>query len=209
MKEPTPDPKLGTLLADKPLQMKIVSYSVLNAVIGVTVTSALAVAPLLHTMLRSNDLDEQCHAGLTFLAFYQRLLPLAAILLVAFTLHLIVVTRRIFGPLVNFRAAFSRVAQGDLTERVVVGKRDYLHRECDAINDMLAGLSYKLAQMKDDQAKLVATLQTLQVSPGNTQAAVLLESARSEARTIAERLAEFRLAPTPASQPVIPAPSGG
>ena len=209
MKEPTPDPKLGTLLADKPLQMKIVSYSVLNAVIAVTVTSALAVAPLLHTMLRSNDIDEQCQAGLTFLVFYQRLLPLAAILLVAFTLHLIVVTRRIFGPLVNFRAAFSRVAQGDLAERVVVGKRDYLHRECDAINDMLDGLSYKLAQMKDDQAKLVATLQTLQVSPGNTQAAALLESARSEARTIAERLAEFRLAPTPASQPVIPAPSGG
>jgi len=209
MKEPTPDSKPGKLLVDKPLQMKIVSYSVLNAVIAVAVTSALAVAPLLQTMLHSNDIDEQCHAGLTFLDFYQRLLPLAAILLVAFTFHLIVVTHRIFGPLVNFRAAFGRIAQGDLAERVVVGKRDYLHRECDAINDMLDALSCRLAQVKDDQAKLVATLKTLEVGPGNTQAATLLESARSEAHAITERLAEFRLAPTPASLPGIPAPSGG
>ena len=209
MKEPTLDRKLGKLLADKPLQMKIVSYSVLNAVIAVAVTSALAVAPLLHTMLHSNDIDEQCHAGLTFLDFYQRLLPLAAILLVVFTFHLIVVTRRIFGPLAAFRAAFGRIAQGDLAERVAVGKRDYLHRECDAINDMLDGLSGRLAQVKDDQAKLVAALQTLEVSPGNTEAVARLESARNEARAIAERLAEFRLAPTPIREPNIPAPSGG
>ena len=91
----------------------------------------------------------------------------------------------------------------------MVGKRDYLHRECDAINDMLDALSCRLAQVKDDQAKLVATLKTLEVGPGNTQAATLLESARSEAHAITERLAEFRLAPTPASLPIIPAPSGG
>jgi tRNA/tmRNA/rRNA uracil-C5-methylase (TrmA/RlmC/RlmD family) len=100
-------------------------------------------------------------------------------------------------------------AQGDLAEPVAIGKCDYLHRECDAIDEMLDGLSGRLAQVKGDQAKLAAALQTVEVSPGRTEEAVLLETARSQARAIGERLGAFRLSSSAVDQSVVPAESSG
>lgn len=183
-----PDLKRRWLLVDKERQMKIVSYSVLHAVIAVAVTAGVAVEPMLHAMLKSNDQNVQFYSGLAFLTFCQRLLPLAAILFVSFTLHLLLVTKRIFFPLAQFRAAFKRIAGGDLSEGVSIQKRDYLQQDCESVNDMIDELSDRLRRLVDTHADLSAALD--RAGPTSQES---LHAIRAEAARMAELLAELRL----------------
>jgi methyl-accepting chemotaxis protein len=102
--------------------------------------------------------------------------------------HMIVITHRICGPLVNFTHTFDRLADGDLTRKVRLRKGDYLSNECERINHMINGLSGIINRLQSDHDRLLITLQNIkqQVNDIDTKEKidVLLEMIRQEAKYI-------------------------
>jgi methyl-accepting chemotaxis protein len=152
--------------------------------------------PLIHDILFLDDLDRQYQAAQTFLSLVKWLIPAILLLLVLFMGHLIIITHRICGPLVNFTHTFNRLAQGDLTRKVYLRKGDYLSSECERINHMIDGISDIINRLQGDHHKLIITLQDIkeQVNDIDTKEKieVLLAMIRQEAKCIADTLACFK-----------------
>ena len=71
------------------------------------------------------------------------------------------VTHKFCGPLVNFTNSFKKMAQGDLTRKIVLRSGDLLKREAGQFNDMVDELSNHIAALKDDNRLLLSTLKEL------------------------------------------------
>jgi len=131
-------------------QLRLVAVGIVHFVLVVLVFATALFLPLVIT-LQSGDssspaVQEAAHA---FLTLHNRLwLPLlgAFVLLV---LHNILVTHKVAGPLYRLRKFLrSSVGGGDLVTEMRVRKGDYLQKEADAINDMLAGLRDKVSRLE-------------------------------------------------------------
>ena len=75
--------------------------------------------------------------------------------------HSIIISNRIAGALYRFRRVFEAVSNGDLTVRAKIRKNDYLLKEADDINAMIAALGARLREADDQQGKTYAKLQEL------------------------------------------------
>ena len=130
-------------------QVRLVAVGVFHFVLVVLIFASALFLPLVIT-LRSSDLSspEVRQAAHEFLTLHNRLwLPLlgAFALLV---LHNIIVSHRIAGPLYRFRKFLKSVGDGDLATRLSIRRGDYLHKEADAINEMLTGLRDKVSRLE-------------------------------------------------------------
>lgn len=171
-------------LVSRDLQLHLISQSFIYVCIMVLVSIGIILYPLIHDILFLDDLDRQYQAAQTFLSLVKWLIPTILLLLVLFMGHLIVITHRICGPLVNFVHTFDRLAQGDLTRKVHLRKGDYLSSECERINHMIDGIS-DIITLQDikEQVNGIDTKEKIEV---------LLEMIRQEAKHIADTLAYFR-----------------
>ncbi len=68
------------------------------------------------------------------------------------------VTHKFCGPLVNFTNSFKKIAQGDLTRKVVLRSRDLLKEEAGRFNEMIDDLSHHIEALKNDNRLLLSTL---------------------------------------------------
>jgi methyl-accepting chemotaxis protein len=127
----------------------------------VLITVGVILSPLIYDMVFSTNLDVQYQSAQTFLVLVKRLVPAIIVVLVLFTVHQIIITHKICGPLVNFSHTFKRLAEGDLTRKIYLRQGDYLKRECDKINDMIDGLSGILRRLIEDHKKLILKLEDI------------------------------------------------
>jgi methyl-accepting chemotaxis protein len=184
-------------LVSKDLQMRLLAQSFIYVSIMVLASIGIILYPLIRDMLFLEDLESQYAAAQTFLSLVKWLIPAILILLVLFMGHLIIVTHRICGPLINFTHTFDRLAEGDLTRKVHLRRGDYLGRECERINHMIDGISGIIHRLLDDHRKLMVTLQGIkeQVRDIDTKEKIegTLEIIRQEAKYIADTLAHFKM----------------
>ena len=175
-------------LINKDLQLHLLSRSLIYVSIMILSSVGIILYPLIHDILFLDDLDRQYRAAQTFLSLVKWLIPTVLLLLVLFMGHMIVITHRICGPLVNFTHTFDRLSQGDLTRKVRLRKGDYLSNECERINHMINGLSGIINRLQSDHDRLLITLQNIkqQVNDIDTKEKidVLLEMIRQEAKYI-------------------------
>jgi len=136
------------------------------------------------------------YAAQTFIMVTTKVIPAVALIVVLYALHLIIITHRICGPLVNFSHAFRRVGEGDLRQRIKLRQGDYLKKECDRINDMIRDLSLMVAEAKEIQGRLagdVARLADLagkdKTGEGLSHGMALLEA---DVREMGQTLSRFK-----------------
>jgi Methyl-accepting chemotaxis protein len=184
-------------IVDWDLQFRIISQSLIYMFFIVLITVGVILSPLIYDMVFSTNLDVQYQSAQTFLVLVKRLVPAIIVVLVLFTVHQIIITHKICGPLVNFSHTFKRLAEGDLTRKIYLRQGDYLKRECDKINDMIDGLSGILRRLIEDHKKLILKLEDIMMrvqdidTRENIQCS--LEILNNEVHYVANTMTVFKL----------------
>lgn len=138
------------LLVDD-LQYRLLAVNLLYVV---TVLLILAAALFLPLMLElgseATSFAEKQEAASQFLSLHTRVWPALLAVFLLLAVHSLVVSHRVAGPLYGFRRVLRAVAEGKLTVRATIRKNDYLAKEADSINVMIAALQEKIARIQED-----------------------------------------------------------
>lgn len=150
---------------NRALQLRVLLVSVGYMAGMLVITLAFTLLPVVRDMFGTTDPDIQYRSAQTFLILAQRLVPSILVLLILFFVHLLVMTHRICGPLVNFSRTFECMAEGDFTRQVILRKGDHLHPEADMINEIQENLSEHIQSLKEANLSLDRAIARVQENP--------------------------------------------
>jgi hypothetical protein len=128
-------------------QLRLVGVGIFHFFLVVVVFVAALFTPIV-LRLEGGDMSspEVQAAAREFLFLHTRLWAPLLGAFVWLVLHNILVTHRVAGPLYRLRRFLKNIGDGDLLSPIRFRKGDYLHKEADAINDMLACLRDKVSR---------------------------------------------------------------
>jgi methyl-accepting chemotaxis protein len=135
-------------------------YRLLGVTIGhlAIFTVVLAVTLFLPLSIKLQDTTlgilEKGRAAEVFLSLDIWFWPTVLAVLVLLGAHSVIVSHRIAGPLVGFRRVLKAVGEGDLSVRARIRRRDYLQKDAESINAMIAGLSGRLQEIQNDFGRI-------------------------------------------------------
>jgi methyl-accepting chemotaxis protein len=160
--------KRRRLLVDR-FQYRLIWVSVIHFGMVLTV---FMVSMLLPLMLKLDDpsatyLEKQRVAEVLLFFNEQLWLPLGGVFLLL-TVHSLLVSHRIAGPLFRFQRVFEAVAKGDLAVRANIRKQDYLHTHAKSLNEMIEALEKRMQGLETQalQAQEEAALLKQAAGPG-------------------------------------------
>ena len=153
--------RLKNYLINREVQLTIIITNIAYMVIIIVISMAVLLSPYLEGMFFSDDPEIQYQSAQTFLSLMERLVPAVLLTFLLVFVHQMLLTHRICGPLVNFAHTFRRIAEGDLTRKVVLRKGDYLREESEKINNMISALIVFIGNIRKGNAKLVTILEEL------------------------------------------------
>jgi len=188
--------KLRNYLIKKDIQLKIIFINIFYIFFVTLITFFVILSPVISAMYQSYDSEVQFHAARFFLVVAEKL-PLAiGIVLVLASIHQILITHQVCGPLVNFSNTFKKILQGDLTRKIHLRYNDFLTEEGNDINKMIDYLSRLLGNIKEDNHKLLCALNEVTIKPGSTdeqqKSEKALGTARKQVQVINEHLSIFK-----------------
>jgi nitrogen fixation/metabolism regulation signal transduction histidine kinase len=126
----------------------------------------LAVFMFVPDMMRLQDqslpFDARAAAADKMLTLHARVWPAILLVICLVALHSFRFFHRLIGPLYRFRQIYEQVRNGDLNLKVKIRKKDYLHEEEAALNDMLDTLSRKWRNMQQDTENALRSLDALE-----------------------------------------------
>jgi len=96
----------------------------------------------------SVSFEARAAAADRILIFHSRIWPAAIALICFLGLHSVIFFHRVVGPLYRFRLTFEQVRSGDLSFRVKIRRKDYLHQEEGVLNEMIEMLAGKLGSIQ-------------------------------------------------------------
>lgn len=141
---------------------------IINLIYFITILLVFAATLFLPLILklRSGSLSamEQGEVAGQFLTLHARVWPAMFVVFVLLALHSIFVSHRIAGPLYRFRNIFGAVAGGDLSVRASLRKSDYLEKESDSLNEMIASLRTKIEGIQKHSNEMQGVLPALKTS---------------------------------------------
>jgi len=188
--------KIRNYIVDGDIQIRIIVLNLFYMSAMAIFIVILIFYPVVYNMF-SEDLEVQYRSAQTFIMIIKQLIPALLVILGLYTLHQIIITHRICGPLVNFTHTFSKLAEGDLTRKVYLRQGDYLKKECQKINEMIDGLSGILKRVMTDHQKLITSLEDamshVQDIDTKERIASSLEMLRNDARYVTESLSIVKL----------------
>lgn len=177
--------KLRNYVINRSLQLRLIFVSLGYMAITLAVTLAFTLLPVLHAMFDASDPNAQYEAAQVFLLLAQRLVPAVLVLFLFFFVHLVIMTHRICGPLVNFTRTFESIAEGNLSRRIRLRERDYLRDEADMVNEALDSLTDQLTALRQENLALAESLEKASHNPE------MLTEARRRNDRIDELLSTF------------------
>lgn len=130
-------------------------------VLALGIGALLLVRWALPLELASSSPQKALEASGRILELHERFWPVTFGSLVGVALAAAWLGRRITGPLVRFRQAFARIAEGEVPEPVKVRSSDYLAHEVADFNRMLAALKERAARQTEARAEVLAALEEL------------------------------------------------
>ena len=138
-----------SLIVNKSLQYRFLATVVIYGFITVAFLSVYIFVPdFLVLQDESLSFEVRAAAADNILAFHSRIWPAAIVLICFLGIHSTFLFHRLIGPLYRFHWAFEQVREGDLSFRVKIRKKDYLHREEDVLNKMIEVLAGKLESIQ-------------------------------------------------------------
>jgi methyl-accepting chemotaxis protein len=93
---------------------------------------------------------EKQEAAAEFLSLHARFWPAMLGILILLSVHSLVVSRRVAGPLAGFRRTLKAIGEGDLTVRARIRRFDYLSKEAASINEMLDNIRERLRRLQEE-----------------------------------------------------------
>ena len=137
------------------VQLRFFAVNFLHILIILLVFAATLFVPLM-MQLGSETLSwvEKEEVANQFLALHTKLWPPLLAILVLLSIHLVVFSHRIVGPLVRFRIIFKAIAEGNLTVRSTIRKHDCLQKEADCIQEMVSSLRMKVKGIEEQSGEV-------------------------------------------------------
>lgn len=189
--------KLKNFLLSNDTQLRIIIPNLIWMLLIIIATMGVVLSPLMIDMFLSDDIEIQYRAATTFLAIIKPLIPTIIAMFILIFIHQVILTNRIFGPLVNFNHTFKKMAEGNLTRKVEIRAEDYMKWDSKNINHMIEGLSSIVTRTSVSNDKLIESIGKVKkrVDDIKTRDQVLeaLELLKREAENVKEGLSRFKL----------------
>jgi methyl-accepting chemotaxis protein len=145
-----------------PFQYRLVLASFVYIASSILVFTGALFAPLvLELRSETSTLEQRTEAANQFLSLHARLWPAFIVLVLLLSLHSVLVSHRIAGPLVQFQRIFEAVAAGNFSVRARVRQRDFLVKEASSINRMLDTFSARIQSAEQGTEKLLSIVASL------------------------------------------------
>ena len=186
--------KLRRYFINKKIQLRLAITNMIYMILVVSVIILTVLAPFYLDSFEALELCRQYLSAKIFIVLLERLaIALGVLLLVAF-IHQIVMSHKFCGPLVNFVNSFKKISKGDLSRKIYLRRYDFLKDEARQLNEMIDGLSHKIAEIKNENMLLVSTLENAADTEANQEAnSDVLSEALSHATACQKLLSNFQL----------------
>jgi methyl-accepting chemotaxis protein len=121
--------------------------------------------------MSNEDLSWEIRAAAAekLLTLHSRVWPAIIAMVCVLGIHSVRIFHRLIGPLYRFRWAFAEIAKGTLNFRVQIRKNDYLHRENEALNEMIDALAGQCESMQQAGSRALDSLAALEQGANNDQ----------------------------------------
>jgi methyl-accepting chemotaxis protein len=186
--------KIKSYFINKNVQLKIAVTNMMYMILVFTIIILAVLAPFYFDIFKEAELCRQYYSAKLFIVLLERLvIAIVGLSVVAF-IHQIVITHKFCGPLVNFSNSFKKVSNGDLTRKIHLRKYDFLKNEAQQINDMIDGLSNRVAEIKKENGLLVSALKEATENRSNDEKHTdTINKAKEYAGRCNHLLSEFKL----------------
>jgi methyl-accepting chemotaxis protein len=158
-------------------QYSIVDRSLQYRVLAIIITYSLVIVLFLIVCLFVPDIMAMSNEELSWeiraaaaeklLTLHSRVWPAIIAMVCVLGIHSVRIFHRLIGPLYRFRWAFAEIAQGALNFRVKIRKNDYLHRENEALNEMIDALAGQCESMQEAGSRALDSLTALEQGSNN------------------------------------------
>ncbi len=177
------------------LQYRLLAVNLLYVGVFLLLFVGLLFGPPTVALLGGNVSPETREdAARLFLALDGRVWVPLLLLLGGLTVHSVLVSHRIAGPLYQFRRLFGELRDGRVAVRATLRKRDYLRKEAMAFNEMVASIEARTAALHTQAAGLETGVRALRLA--------IDEGADEQIRRCCDRLNEHATLLRAALRPV-------
>ena len=128
------------------LQYRLLAINLLYFLVILLILAAFLFTPLVLKLRDGTTLSavEQQEVASQFLTLHKRIWPALLITFGLLSVHSILVSHRIAGPLYQFRRILKALRDGDLTVRATFRSNDYLRKEEAIFNEMIEAFRAKI-----------------------------------------------------------------
>ncbi len=193
------DLRRRTYVVNKSLQYGFMAMILIYAFSIVLFLAIFLFVPDIITLMDENlGLEIRSVAADKMLSLHARVWPAVIVLVCLLLLHSFRAFHRLVGPLSRFRWIFEQVGRGDLSLKVRIRKKDVLHQEGKALNEMIEMLAEKMKNIQQASTDAWASLSELEHKVDQTGSwkesdRELLSLHRRHLQTVMDLVRYFRL----------------
>jgi hypothetical protein len=151
--------KLKNYLIAKDIQLRIVVTNFLYLCLIALVLVLTVLSPYFYDIFNKEELWVQYLSAKTFLVLLDRLVIALPLIFVISFIHLIVLTHRFCGPMINIKHTLQELAQGNFNRKVFLRKNDFLKPEAAILNNAIDLISGYFEDIREDNTALLAVLE--------------------------------------------------
>lgn len=123
---------------------------------------AAAVLPVIGVLDDSAaSVGERDWAAIYLIGIARRLAPTLPVLVALCLFHSLLMSHRVAGPVYRFMQVLRGIGRGNLDQRVILRRNDFLKDEADQVNLTITSLSLKIEKVRDAAREASATLPPL------------------------------------------------
>ncbi len=186
-------------IVDRSLQYRFIALILVYSMIIVGYLAIFLFVPDFRDMMNEDlSLEVRAAAAQRALGLHSRVWPGIIALVCVLGLHSMRIFHRVVGPLYRFRWAFGEIKKGDLSFRVKLRKKDYLHWEEGVFNEMMDVLDEKWGNIRMTVPYALKSLDALEQSVAELSGwrdsdQQLLQKHRQHLEALSDHAQYFRL----------------
>lgn len=154
-------------VVNRSLQYRFLAIIIVYSFVIVLFLAAFLFVPdIMRLQDQSLPFHDRADAADQMLTLHARVWPAILLVICLVSLHSFRFFHRLIGPLYRFRQVYEQVRNGDLSLKVKIRKKDYLHEHEATLNDMLETLSGKWRNMQQATEDSLRSLDALEQEAG-------------------------------------------
>ena len=189
--------KRKKFIINRSLQFRLLALALCYALFFTFSLAALLFTPLMVQLDAVNpQSSEAANLATSILYLHNKYWLTVLLILVVISLHSILTSHRIAGPLYRFNLAFKDIERGKLPKPIQLRKGDYLTDEMNQINGMIASLRKKFEELNRLHGEVdtaIAELNQDPVTVSPEELSLHLKNLESKNRELREKLSEFEI----------------